>query len=317
MKPFPLYALAGLALLASCQSTLVEETFIRADIADDSAPEWVKGRIETMPGHVSFVGRGGGFNVLDERAAFDEALGHARAQLSHYVSTKVVAEACLRDISIGARFLPHEMHEAGRGESVDQSLKSCAHEVTEAVVGGVAAADQHWERWDVRTEELPGGMRRYKCWVLSHVDSADIDRYVDAALQALMNRAAVEEAERNLAAQQAEIVHLESTVGAREAQIDLGVADLERARALLAAQTVEVQRLRERVYYGRRFRLIENEDCLHYRDPCSFDMEHPEWRVADVVTRTELAPYGVEVPVVVREQVEVPRKGCLDCGEDH
>jgi hypothetical protein len=296
MKPFPLYALAGLALLASCQSTLVEETFIRADIADDSAPEWVKGRIETMLGHVSFVGRGGGFNVLDERAAFDEALGHARAQLSHYVSTKVVAEACLRDISIGARFLPHEMHEAGRGESVDQSLKSCAHEVTEAVVGGVAAADKHWERWDVRTEELPGGMRRYKCWVLSHVDSADIDRYVDAALQALIARAELEAAREN-----AELGW---------AQAELAVADIENARALLAAQTEEVQRLRERIYYGRRFRLIEEEDCLHYRAPCSFDLEHPEWRTADVVIRRDAQPVRVEVPAE-REA------SCLDCQGGH
>lgn len=316
MKQLTLITLAGLALsFASCQTPMVEETFVRADIADTSAPDWVKGRIETMAGHVSFVGRGGGFNVLDERAAFDEALGHARTQLSHYVSTKVMAEACLRDISIGARFLPHEMHEAGRGESVDQSLKSCAHELTEAVVGGVAASDQHWERWDVRTEELPTGMRRYKCWVLTHVDEADIQRYVDAALAALVNRAAVEEAERNLAAQQAEIVALESSLGSRDAQIDLGVQDLENARALLAAQTEEVQRLRERIYYGRRFRLIEDEDCLHYRAPCSFDLEHPDWRVADVVTRTELLPYGVEVPVVVREVVEAEPKGCLDCGD--
>ena len=49
MKQLTLITLAGLALsFASCQTPMVEETFVRADIADTSAPDWVKGRIETM-----------------------------------------------------------------------------------------------------------------------------------------------------------------------------------------------------------------------------------------------------------------------------
>jgi hypothetical protein len=250
-------------LVAGC-STISEpegEVQLRNMIAGDAAPAWVTGQIPTSPGTVAFVGRGGGFDVLDERHAFDEALGHARTQLAHYVATAVTSEACLRDISIGARFLPRDMPEYGAHERVNQDLRSRAHEISDVIVGGVAAADQHWERWDVSNgrqwdrrwmTDRRAGIQRYKCWVLAIVDLDTIDRYVASALRAVEN-----EASANANAQQT-----------------------------LNASAHELQRLRERVHYGRRFRLTGIDDCLHFRADCDFN-NHPEWRTVEVACRDE------------------------------
>ena len=67
------------ASLQSCATVTSTEELVRSTIAGEGAPEWIAGSIVQLPGTVTFVGRGGGINVLDERHAFDEALGHARA----------------------------------------------------------------------------------------------------------------------------------------------------------------------------------------------------------------------------------------------
>jgi hypothetical protein len=144
---------------------------------------------------VTFVGRGGGINVLDERHAFDEAMGHARTQLAQYVATQVNAEACLRDYSSGARFLSFDRHLQGDGEHVDQWLRSRVTEIADVIVGGVAASEQHWEQWNVSNDKPTGFMTwrtpgthsfsRYKCWVLARVDQTLIDGYVRATLAAV------------------------------------------------------------------------------------------------------------------------------------
>ncbi|MAF64581.1 MAG: hypothetical protein CMJ84_02825 [Planctomycetes bacterium] len=275
-------------LIAAACTTISEpedEIQLRSMIAGDTAPEWVTGRIPTSPGTVAFVGRGGGFDVLDERHAYDEALGHARAQLAQYVSTQVTAEACERDVSIGTRYLPRDMREWGSPERVNQDIRSRAHEISDVVVGGVAANDQHWERWDVknerRIEDSLGsrrtGLRRYKCWVLSVVDVDTINGYVESALRALGNEARFAETEASLAR--------------AVAQNAASARDLVEAEGVVNANLYELQRLRERVHYGRRFRLSGAEDCLHYRAPCDFSLLHPEWRAAEGLTRTDVVEF--------------------------
>ncbi|HIA38768.1 MAG TPA: hypothetical protein EYN86_04600, partial [Planctomycetes bacterium] len=81
------------------------EELIRTGIAGDNAPSWVSGVVQNGEGDsISFVGRGGGSTVLDERHAYDEALDHVRTQVSNYVATRVVAESCMGD---STNFAPH------------------------------------------------------------------------------------------------------------------------------------------------------------------------------------------------------------------
>ncbi|MDP6539814.1 MAG: hypothetical protein QF410_09760 [Planctomycetota bacterium] len=307
----PRLAPALCALIAAACTTISEpedEVQLRSMIAGDAAPEWVTGQIPTSPGTVAFVGRGGGFDVLDERHAYDEALGHARAQLAQYVATQVTAEACERDISIGTRYLPRDMPEWGNPERVNQDIRSRAHELSNVLVGGVAANDQHWERWEVknemRTEDAftrrRTGLRRYKCWVLSVVDVDTINGYVESALRALESESAVAVAEARSA-------ELELGLAGAEAQNAAYVQDLAAAEDAIHANLYELQRLRERVHYGRRFRLSGAEDCLHYRAPCDFTHLHPEWRSAECLTRTT-----VEVLPVVVAPDEHESAGCCE-----
>ncbi|MEO2161165.1 MAG: hypothetical protein ABGY29_01440, partial [bacterium] len=184
-----------MASAQSCATVTSTEELVRSSITGEGAPDWIGGSIVQIPGSVTFVGRGGGINVLDERHAFDEALGHARAQLAQYVATKVTAEACVGDSAIGARFLSFDRHLQGDGERVDQRIRSRVHEVADAIVGGVAASDQYWEQWLLSNDKPTGfltyrvegthSFRRYKCWVLAHVDQSLIDTYVKASLASL------------------------------------------------------------------------------------------------------------------------------------
>ncbi len=300
----PFTATALLTALASCNSSpLPVETFIGDSITGStSAPAWVEGSIPNDGSHVRFVGRGGGFDVLDERAAFDEAMGHALAQLSGYISTRVVAEACATDSSLGARFLQPGSDQSGSGERVDQSLRSCVHSISEAVVGGLAATDQYWERWEVQTKfSNRHGANRWKCWVLCEVSNADIDLYVEAALAAVRNEVALREAQEELAQRKLDEVKL-------IADAQLAAADLEEARARLAEEVHHNRLLSERIYYGRRFRLIQDEDCLHYPGTCSHQADHPAWRTTDVVVSREAVP----IPVELEDHEDDDDSGCLE-----
>lgn len=312
-----LAALALTALVAACKSgPLPEETFVRERITGGKAtPEWVEGRLPQGDAKVHFVGRGGGYNVLDERAAYDEAMAHAHAQLAGYVSTHVVAEACARDSSMGVRFLQPGRHQSGTGEGAHQSLKTCAHQISEAIVGGMAAVDQYWEQWQVKTrQQSVNDARRYKCWVLCEVSRRDIDRYVQAALAALTNELALAEAEAELAARSREDQLAQAKL---VADAQLAAEDLEAARAQLAAEVHHNRLLSERIYYGRRFRLIEDEDCLHYPSACSHQAEHPAWRTTEVVTSRTAVPVATEVVVVHEPEDDAGCLGCTDCDGGH
>jgi hypothetical protein len=269
------------------------EELVRSSIAGDEAPEWIGGHITQSAGSVSFVGRGGGVNVLDERHAFDEALGHARAQLAQYVATKVNTEACLKDISTGVRFLPTLGTIQGVGETADQYIRSRAHEISDAIVGGIAASEQYWEQWNV--SQTKGGMhsfRRYKCWVLATVDQGVIDAYVKTTLTALENAdslAAAEEANSEM-----------------RAQIVAAQADVHLAANTLNAQSWELQRLRERVHYGRRFRLTSQEDCLHYEEQCDFERLHPEWMAPEYLVETQVSTRTVQAKAACQFCLDTP-----------
>jgi hypothetical protein len=288
-------ALLLLASAQSCATVTSTEELVRSSITGEGAPDWIGGSIVQIPGSVTFVGRGGGINVLDERHAFDEALGHARAQLAQYVATEVHAEACLRDYSSGARFLSFDRHHQGDGETVDQWIRSRVHEIADTVVGGVAASDQYWEQWLLSNDKPTGfltyrvegthSFRRYKCWVLAHVDQSLIDTYVKASLASLERAADIAAAE----AENAEaMAAAEAANSGLQAQVAASQGDFALAVNTLNAQSWELQRLRERVHYGRRFRLLSEEDCLHRRPACDFDRLHPEWMAPEYLVNTQV-----------------------------
>jgi len=249
-----------------------EESMVRAQIhGNENAPDWVKGQIPSTATDLAFVGRGTAFNVLDERKAFDEAFMHAREQLAQYVGTRVTSEACDKDWAKGARFLP--LHEAGPGpgEHVDQSLNSRAHQLADAVVGELLPVNQYWEQWDV--QEQPSrhfsgfwfenkhefDMRRYKCWVLTTIPRQRVEKFVEATLSVLK-----EEAEASKVA---------AAVAEHQAKADA-------LHGVVNAQNLEIQHLRERIHYGRAFRLTSKDNC-EIADPC-VTLDRPQWRKASL-----------------------------------
>ncbi len=302
-------------LLAGCIGTGIEsgsqfqkynETQLRDGIAGGGAPGWVTGQITESPGLRFFVGRGSGYNVLDERAAFDEAMDHARAQLAQYVGSRVATESCLGDLSAGTRFLI-QRGGPGEGEAIDQTLRARAHAIAENIVGELYTEDQYWEQWqvdedpdrywqtpDFSTGNIANGaagaaigglntgtttsatatigavlglyaadhddyqMRRYKCWVLASVPEATIEKYIEVSLTAM------------------DVIGLEDELlSARR--------DADDAQNILNQHIFELTMLRERVHYGRRFRLINDEENLEYRAP--FKYTYPEWREAEILPR--------------------------------
>lgn len=247
-----------------------DESLVRAQIhGSDTAPDWVKGQIPSSGTELAFVGRGTAFNVLDERKAFDEAFMHAREQLAQYVGTRVTSEACDKDWAQGARFLPVRDAGPGPGEHVDQSLKFRAHQLADSIVGELLPVNQYWEQWDV--EEKPSrhfsglwfenkhefDMRRYKCWVLTTIPRQRVEKFIDATLAVLK-----EEADA------AKVAAASAEHKARAEALD-GVVN---------AQNLEIQHLRERIHYGRAFRLTAKDNC-EIADPC-VTLDRPQWRKA-------------------------------------
>ncbi len=72
-------------------------------------------------------------------------------------------------------------------------------------------------------------IRRYKCWVLAQVPRASVDKFVTATLRMLQN--------------------------------EVGLAQLK-ATVNSNSDALEVQALRERIHYGRLFRLTTEERWL-------------------------------------------------------
>jgi hypothetical protein len=134
------------------------------------------------------------------------------------------------------------------------------------------------------------------------LNNADAQGRVDeeaAAAEALAEALTAAEAEAAEAAAAKALTAAEAVAVAAE-------ADFQLAANALSAQSWELQRLRERVHYGRRFRLTGADDCLHYRAPCDFARLHPEWMAPEYLVKTEVAmvrfdvpvPYAVPVPAV-------------------
>lgn len=281
-----------------------DEQMVTAQIhGNDKAPDWVKGQIQSDTRSISFVGRGTGYNVLDERKAFDEAFMHAREQLAQYVGTRVISESCDQDWALGTRFLPVKDAGPGKGEHTDQAIRSRAKQVAEAIVGELLPVATYWEQWDV--QENPRrwwngfwlendnrfDIRRYKCWVLTSIPRDRVDRFVTATLEMLKNEAEIERLK-------AEVASLEKNNGNTvQAQIDAQV------QALINSKEQEIQHLRERIHYGRAFRLTTKDNCP-IADPC-VPAARPQWRKTGV-------DLNANVNVVV-ETVPAPAKPCDIC----
>lgn len=273
MKMIRLGLATGLSAVCfvSCTTTQIppREELVRSAIAGtEEAPEWVKGRIHegANSDELRFVGRGGAYNVLDEREAFDEAFMHARQQLAEYVGTRVQAELCDKDWASGVRYVARAMtsavpDHAGIGESPDQSIASRTWQYTDAIIGQLLPSDQHWEQWIIRNPGR-GVMYRYKCWLLTSISSVAVDRFVSSTMKALENEAMI----AKLEAEKSELER--SSVAHGEA-----LATSEAAR-LEAAQ--ELQMLRERVHYGRAFRLTATDNCP-VDDHC-LPLDRSNWR---------------------------------------
>ncbi len=314
-------ALGALALFGatSCvtKSPIHDEQLVRTQITPASdAPEWVKGQIQTDPAMLSFVGRGGGFNVLDEREAFDEAFMHAREQLAQYVGTRVTSESCDQDWADGARYLPLEDAGPGPGEKPGQAIRSRAKQVAEAIVGELLPVGQYWEQWDVidtperrmiwngtwSTNTSRYEVRRYKCWVLAQVPRSSVDKFVSATLEMLKN-------EVEVARLQAEVESLKLAATAKPAAPTDAQAQISTQwQSLISSKEHEIHTLRERIHYGRLFRLSTEErglrNCPETPTPC------PEWRHASVALTATVAS---ETPVVVAPIVAPAKADDCDC----
>ena len=81
--------------------------------------------------------------------------------------------------------------------------------------------------------------------------------------------------------------------GGLRAQVDASQGDFQLVVNTLSNQSWELQRARERIHYGRRFRLLTEEDCLHPRPICDFERLHPEWDTTEYVLSTRVQPYVV------------------------
>ncbi|MBC8371370.1 MAG: hypothetical protein H8E25_15315 [Planctomycetes bacterium] len=237
--------------------------------------EWVSGKIQLEDGSIAFVGRGGGANVLDERHAFDEALDHIRTQVAKYIATRVIADGCLED---STDWHPGLDKSTFRNDGESQAVQHRAHQISRALVGGISVSDQYWEQWDVYArnamydfnqnggvQSTPryGTVRRYKCWVLTYISQETMDTYIASTLASIES-----ESHKNQKA-------MESAV----AKSNTSAARLAQLQNEMRIEAYELQRLRERVNYGRRFRLVAQEDCGHATPSCDFEQIHPDWRV--------------------------------------
>lgn len=310
-------SLLGVSSCTAPRSPIHEETLVHSQITSASdAPEWVKGQIQTDSSMLSFVGRGGGFNVLDEREAFDEAFMHAREQLAQYVGTRVISESCDQDWAEGARYLPLENFGPGPGEKPGQAIRSRARQVAEAIVGELLPVGQYWEQWDVAStpERKPWNgtwsanvskyeVRRYKCWVLAQVPRASVTKFVNSTLEMMKNEAEV-------ARLQAEVEKLKlAAATVAEPALDAQAQVNAQWQSLIDSKEHEIHTLRERIHYGRLFRLSTEErglrNCPETPTPC------PNWRHATVNLEATVATAAV-VTTVAPTPVAAPAKA-EDC----
>jgi len=198
--------LAALCLvpLAGCGSNWQNytEEFRGSGIVGKDAkdvPAWVTGDPQEglVPDEIAFVGRSIGFNVLDERAAYNSARDHVLQQVAAQVATWIGARAGEADrrwfdpksgwtlictSKPQNRFLP--------GEQANQALCSAARACTQALVGDLVDRGTYWEQWYLeenperhRPNELR--MTRYKCWLRMSIKRQDLESRIQTTLKAL------------------------------------------------------------------------------------------------------------------------------------
>jgi len=162
------------------------------------APSWVTGDPQQSGDDVYFVGRGVGYNVLDERAAVNAARADVLAQIAQLMTTRVMTQSgdCdargggetafpqsragvrprWRDDNHGVRTLP--------GDELQQLLSHEAQQFTSAIAGDMVDRGVYLEKWDVREEPAGSwgrpsrGMIRYKCWLLMSIPREKLEHNV-------------------------------------------------------------------------------------------------------------------------------------------
>lgn len=181
-----------------------DEVFIRAGITDprvEDVPDWVLDSPEHTPDELFFVGRGVGYNVLDERAAYDAARDHAIQQMARHIASCVVTRTREQDRRPGTpsralwsrrpltdsacRFLP--------GERVRQDVDAITKVTTAALAGDLEERGIYWEQWgmtEVPERAIPSRvnrlrMKRYKCWLLMAVPRAKLDSRIAATFSSV------------------------------------------------------------------------------------------------------------------------------------
>lgn len=193
------WVLPALAMLAvGCGSTNYQvqtETLHQVGITAADAPDWVKGiaPADRDPNRVYFVGRGIGFNVLDERGAYDSARDHALEQLARQLATRVTYFTHDVDDQHDTRFLPDEggcrlfWNWSDVQSNHNHNLLKDAKLWTDTIAGHMAEEEVYWERWEVKEnpEQMfccaDRRMTRWKCWGLFSVARADYDALVEAS----------------------------------------------------------------------------------------------------------------------------------------
>jgi hypothetical protein len=183
-------AVTGLSLVAGgCGPDIQSETFRSSGITEGAqAPGWVENspmlwarqttevngqnvsRVQDAQQRHFVVGRAVGHNVLDERAAHQQAIDDAIRQLARQVQSRTQDHRQRVRSSKGPEFFPGGSYSAKTKQEVTAN--------TDALTRFAEEHDVYWERWEVRNGEDPGsgaGLTRWKCWVLMSVSEAELE----------------------------------------------------------------------------------------------------------------------------------------------
>lgn len=194
-------AVAALILptLCGCHRAF-SEALVRTGMSGPDAPQWVQGspQLEGRSDEVFFVGRGTGYNVLDERAAVASAHEDVYRQVAELIATRVLGSSHEIDARANGEthFLRHgangitalDDHSLVRtlpGAELRQAIVREATMFTHSVTGDLVDRDVHFEKWAVVDEPVGAfgrasrGMYRYKCWVLMSIPRAKLEQRID------------------------------------------------------------------------------------------------------------------------------------------
>jgi hypothetical protein len=226
----------------------------------------VQGDLPSTNDAVYFVGRSVGYDVLDERGAYDAATAHARQQVAEFMATRVSSRMSEVDDSNGVRYLPRPAA-PGTPENLHQALTEKVCQFSDAVVGDLVTESQYWEQWDIREKPekhlypYKHRARRYKLWVLMSISREALDRHAAEAIIAFRNEEAVAAANAQLAAANAQIVETHAQLEDTNTQLATAMTHIATIGDELNQTAYDRETLADMIRNGKRFSVQGNGGC--------------------------------------------------------